>query len=305
MKPLRILLLGRTGQLGWELHRCLALLGDVRALDVPEIDLTNPESVRPIIRDSHPDLIVNATAYTDVDRAESEPDRARMINGIAPGVLAEEAASARAALLHFSTDYVFSGESAVPYTEQDPTGPINVYGQTKLEGEQAVAAVGGAYLILRTSWLYSLRAPGFLRSVLQWGRTQPVMRIVSDQTGSPTWSRMLAQAVAGLVLLGRDDLHGWAAAHRGVYHLAGLGSATRLEWARLALELDPRRQEHIVQRVEAATSTEFPGAARRPAFSALDCGRFVQTFGMALPDWKESLRLAMDSGRVDPGGGAD
>ncbi len=305
MKPLRILLLGRTGQLGWELHRCLASVGAVRALDVPEIDLTNPESARPIIRSSHPDLIVNATADTDVDQAESEPARARAINGVAPGLLAEEAMSARAALVHFSTDYVFSGESAVPYAEQDPTGPINLYGQTKLEGEQAIAAVGGAYLILRTSWLYSLRGRGFLNSVLQWGPTQPVMSVVSDQTGSPTWSRMLAQAVAALVVLGRQDLHGWMADYAGIYHLAGSGMATRLEWARLALELDPLCQEHIVQRIKVATSAEFPGAAKRPAFSALDCRRFARMFGLELPDWKESLRLAMDSRRANPGGGRD
>jgi dTDP-4-dehydrorhamnose reductase len=292
----RILLLGNTGQLGWELHRSLAPLGDVFAWDQPQLDLTRPEAVREIIRSHRPDLVVNATAYTAVDKAESEPELARSINADAPGVMAEEAYRIGAALIHYSTDFVFNGQTDRPYTEADDPDPLSVYGATKLQGEEAVRAVGGAYVILRTSWVYSLRRRSFTTQVMEWARNRRVVRVASDQVGSPTWCRMLAETTAHLVArLGgapRDSLGERA----GVYHLAGSGAASRYEWAKLVLALDPRPEEHVVQEVQPASESEFPAPARRPRYSALDCERFRSTFGLQLPDWKEALRLAMAEG---------
>ena len=290
---IRLLLLGNQGQLGWELHRSLAPLGELVALDQPQLDLTDLESLRAVIRSSHPDVILNATAYTAVDRAESEPYLAQRINVHAPEAMAEEALRLPAALIHYSTDFVFNGETDRPYTEADAPDPLNVYGATKLAGEQAIRAVGGAYLILRTSWVYSLRRKCFVTQVLGWARNSRNLRLASDQYGSPTWSRILAETTALLIArLGgspRDRLREVA----GLYHLAGDGAASRHEWGKLVLELDPRPEEHQVEDVGPASESEFAAPARRPRYSALDCGRFRSTFGLQLPDWKEALRMAM------------
>jgi dTDP-4-dehydrorhamnose reductase len=289
----RILLLGHTGQLGWELHRCLLPLGEVHAVDFPEIDLSQPETVRPLVRGVRPDLIVNAAAYTAVDRAETEPELARLVNAVAPRVIAEEAAQVHAALIHYSTDYVFDGQATRPYRETDVPAPINVYGRTKLEGEQAIQAVGGSYLILRTSWVYSFRRRSFPVQVLEWARTQRVVRVVSDQIGSPTWCRMLAQVTALALAPGMRDLRHWLRKRAGVYHLAGSGLASRLEWASAVLEFDPHPEEQLAARLDEAVTSDFPGLARRPSFSALDCNRFRKGFGAELPEWRESLQLAI------------
>ena len=289
----RILLFGNTGQLGWELHRSLAPLGEVTALDLPHIDLTRPAMVREIIRAGHPDLIVNATAYTAVDKAESEPDMARRINAEAPGIMAEESDRIGAAFIHYSTDYVFNGDASQPYTEADDPDPLSVYGATKLEGEEAVRRAGGTYLILRTSCVYSLRRRSFVTQVMEWARTRQVLRVATDQVGSPTWCRMLAEATAGLVarLEGApgDALRG----RSGVFHLAGSGAASRYEWARLILELDPHRGDHTLRELQPALGSDFPSPARRPRYSALNCQLFHSTFGLKLPDWRQALRLAM------------
>src|SRR5262245_60619484 len=182
---MRILLTGRTGQVGWELERALPALGDVIATDRETLDLSDPDAIRGVVRDARPEVIVNAAAYTAVDRAESEPELARQINGVAPGVLAEEAKRTGALLVHFSTDYVFDGTKTTPYTEEDRPNPLNVYGRTKLEGERAVAAAGCRYLTLRTSWVYASRGKNFLLAVLRLASTQPELRIVDDQYGAP------------------------------------------------------------------------------------------------------------------------
>jgi len=289
----RILLLGNTGQLGWELHRSLAALGWVTALDQPVLDLTRPEALRELIRAQRPNLLVNATAYTAVDQAESEPEIARRINTDAPGVMAEEAHRLGAAFIHYSTDFVFNGQIDRPYTETDTPDPLSVYGLTKLDGEEAVRAAGGAYVILRTSWVYSLRRRSFTTQVMEWARNRQIIRIASDQVGSPTWCRMLAETTALLIAsLGGAPLDSLGD-HAGVYHLAGSGAATRFEWAQLVLALDPRPEEHVVREVQPASESEFPAPARRPRYSALDCERFQATFGLQLPDWRDALRLAM------------
>lgn len=293
---MRILLLGKHGQLGWELQRSLFTLGSVQALDFPELDLSQPESLRAIFAASPPQVVINATAYTAVDRAESEPHLAQAINAQAAQIMAEECRRCGAALIHFSTDYVFDGAKGAPYVETDAPNPLGMYGASKLAGEQAIQAVGGAYLILRTAWVYSLRRASFVTKVLEWARQQASLRVVDDQISNPTWSRSLAQATAHLLALAGSDPAAWLGERAGLYHLAGGGYASRLEWAQAILELDPARDEQVAQAVLPARTAEFPTPAQRPLFSALDCSRFEHTFGLSLPDWRLALQLAMHPG---------
>lgn len=289
---MRILLLGKNGQLGWELQRCLQPLGQVWAFDVPEIDLSEPESIRPLIRELKPQVLINATAYTAVDRAESESNLAQKINAEAPRVMAEECASLRGILIHYSTDYVFDGTKGSPYTEADQPNPLNQYGRSKWLGEQAIQAVGGDSLILRTAWVYSLRGDSFVKKVLQWSRQQETLRVVADQISNPTWARMLAEITA--LLLARYSLPELAE-RKGLYHLAGDGYDSRYAWAQAILELDPEPQQRLTRQLLPASSEEFPTPAQRPLFSALNCERFVATFGLRLPAWQDALRLALST----------
>lgn len=292
---MRILLIGNTGQLGWELERSLAPLGELLACDYPTIDLADIESIRHTFHECSPQLVVNAAAYTAVDRAESEPALANAINAIAPGILAEEAKRAGAALIHYSTDYIFDGLKGSPYVETDPVNPLGVYGQTKLDGEKAVQQIGRSFLILRTSWVYSLRRESFVSKVLGWARTQPTLKLVTDQISGPTWARMLAEVTAQLAALARQDLVGWFSANQGLYHLAGAGYCSRLEWGREVLQLDPHKEEQLAHELLPASTADFPTPARRPLFSALNCDRFYQTFHLRLPDWQVALKLAMET----------
>ncbi len=291
---MRILLIGTTGQLGWELNRSLNVLGEVAAFDYPEIDLEHPEMIRDLIRRVQPRLVVNAAAYTAVDKAEVEQDRAWKINAIAPGILAEEAERLKAVCIHYSTDYVFNGQKREPYVETDETGPINFYGRSKLEGEHLVQNADGAYVILRTSWVYSLRQQGgFVNKVLEWARQREVLRIVEDQVGSPTWARMLAELTASLVARGGGQLYDYVSSGRGIYHAAGSGGLSRLEWARAILRYDLHPEQQRVKKLEPAFSSEFPTPAARPLYSVLNCERFEKTFDLRIPGWEESLQLAM------------
>lgn len=291
---LKIVLLGKSGQLGWELRRALAPLGEITALDYPQIDLAQPEQVCLALRQARPHVIVNATAYTAVDRAEEQRDLAMAINARAPGLLAQEACALGAAFIHYSTDYVFDGAKGSDYLENDAPNPLGVYGLSKLEGERAVQAAGGAYLTFRTSWVYSLRRESFATKVLEWARQPPPLRIVTDQVGNPTWARMLAEVTAQLLGMAGQDSYAWMHERRGLYHLAGSGRASRFEWATAVLENDPCRAEHTVQHIEPALTAEFSSPARRPLHSALNCDLFTRTFGLRLPDWREALRMAMD-----------
>lgn len=294
---MRILLFGFRGQLGWELCRTLATVGDVTALDFPQVDFARLEELRTITLAAKPDLIVNAVAYTAVDKAESEPQLAQRINAEAPGILAEAARQLRAGLVHVSTDYVLDGLKDSVYDETDPPHPLNVYGQSKLAGEQAVAQVGGAYLTLRTSWVFSDRQGGFVTKVLQWARSQTVLRMVTDQVSSPTWARALAEIIAQLAAVGAasPDLYGWLEERSGLYHLAGSGAASRYEWAEAILACDPHKEEQTVTHLEAALTAEFPTPAVRPLHSVLDCSKFNRTFGLRLPDWRTALQMALES----------
>ena len=289
----KILQIGTTGQLGWELLRACAPLGEVVGLDYPEVDLSDSSSLREVVRRVNPDIIINAAAYTNVDKAESEPSLARAINAIGPGVLAEEAKKAGAVFVHYSTDYVFDGTKGSPYVETDQPNPLNVYGQTKLEGEQAIAASGCASMVLRTSWVYSMRQGGFVNKVLKWARTQEVMRVVDDQISSPTSARMLAEITALILAQGRGDVFDYIREKGGLYHCAAAGSCSRYEWATAILEYDPCKEEQIVKQLERAKSSEFPVPANRPTISVLDNRKLQNVFGLHQESWQDDLIKVM------------
>lgn len=289
-----ILIIGKNGQLAWELQRTCAPLGRIVALDYPEIDLAKPEGLRTLMQELKPAIVLNAAAYTQVDRAESEVALARAVNASGPAVLAEEARKLRAVFMHWSTDYVFDGQKGSPYFEDDPSAPLNIYGQSKLEGEQAVLNVGAAGIILRTSWVYSMRQGGFVSKVLQWARNQEVMRVVDDQISGPTSARLLAEVAALLLAQGGGDPYSYLEERAGLYHCAGEGSCSRYDWARAILELDPRREQQCVKSLERAKSADFPVPALRPAVSVLSNEKLHRVFGLGLPDWREGLQLCMN-----------
>jgi dTDP-4-dehydrorhamnose reductase len=241
-------------------------------------------------------VILNASAYNAVDRAESEVDLAEAVNAHAPAVLAEAAARSRAVLIHYSTDYVFDGTAGRPYRETDRANPINAYGRSKRNGEVAVEARAGAYLILRTSWVYSLRRQCFVTQVLEWSRTRDELRIAADQTGSPTWCRVIAQATAEILSGAGPDPWASLGARSGIYHLAGIGAASRFAWAAAILRFDPHSDEQRVGAgdLRSACRADFAAAAERPTYSALDSGLLCETFGLSLPAWDEALRLALE-----------
>lgn len=290
-----LLLLGKFGQLGWELRRSLAPLGEILALDYPEIDLVQYDGLNEVLNEMHPDVIVNATAYTAVDQAEKEFEIAMAINAQAPRRLAEWVSANEAALIHYSTDYVFDGEKGAPYLENDMPNPLGVYGASKLAGEVAIRDVDCAHLIFRTSWVYSLRRESFVTKVLSWARKHAELRIVDDQISNPTWCRMLAEATASLLATTGGNYNGWVNERRGVYHLAGDGYTSRYEWARKILEFDPDRGQQAVEDLLPAKTIDYPTPARRPLFSALNCDKFSDTFSLRLPSWQEALMLAFNA----------
>ncbi len=236
---------------------------------------------------------MNAVAYTNVDKAESEPEKAYLVNADATYTLAQEAQRVGSIFLHYSTDYVFNGRKGAAYVESDVANPLNIYGKSKLAGEQAIQEVDGAYLILRTSWVYSLRQGGFVTKVLQWARSRQSLRMVTDQVGSPTWARMLAEITGQLISKAGNSTYNWLAERKGIYHLAGLGQASRYEWAKAILACDPRPQEQVVREILPALTAEFPTPAVRPYFTALDCSLFEKIFHLQLPPWHDILCLAM------------
>lgn len=290
---MRILLLGKNGQVGWELQRTLLSLGTVAALDYPEVDFADLDGLRTVVRAHNPELIVNAAAYTAVDQAEMEPERAMAINGIAPGVLAEEAKRLGSGLVHYSTDYVFDGAKRLPYTEEDVPRPINVYGHTKLAGDRAVEAVGGAHLLLRTSWVYGGRGRNFFLTIRKLAREQEVLEVVDDQVGSPTWCRFLAGATAkilGTLITGGLDAIGPAmSAHRGVYNLSAEGQTTWCRFARAILEADPSPGQIIARQVRPISSQEHPSMANRPPYSVLCKEKTQSVFGVKVLSWEQQL----------------
>ncbi|QIR36514.1 dTDP-4-dehydrorhamnose reductase [Tolypothrix sp. PCC 7910] len=296
---MRILLTGVTGQVGWELQRTLMTLGEVIAVERSasnpslQIDLAQPETIRHTIREIKPDLIINPAAYTAVDKAESEPDLAMAINGIAPGIISEEAKRIGAAVIHYSTDYVFDGNKTTAYTEQDQSNPQNIYGQTKLAGEQAIASVGVPHLILRTSWVYSQRGKNFLLTMLRLAQEREEIRVVDDQIGAPTWSRMIAEATAQIISQASQNISEFLAAKGGIYHLTASGKTSWYGFAKAIFELEDKKSDRKLQRLIAIPSQEYPTPATRPAYSLLDSQKLSDNFGLVLPDWQTSLELVL------------
>jgi dTDP-4-dehydrorhamnose reductase len=274
-----ILLTGANGQLGFELQRTLAPHGDVFACDHSKLDLGDRDALIDAVRSMKPQLIINAAAFTAVDRAESEADRAEAINAMAPAILAEEAKRVDSVLVHFSTDYVFDGTSGVPYDEQAPTAPLNVYGRTKRDGERSITAIGGAHLIFRTSWVYGLRGGNFLLTMLRLAAEREELRVVADQFGVPNWSRDLAGTIATLVGKGLPAL----VERTGLYHLSASGATNWFDFARAIIGNVAR------PRVVPVTTAEYPTPARRPAYGVLATGKFEKTFGIASPTWRDAL----------------
>jgi dTDP-4-dehydrorhamnose reductase len=286
---MKLLLLGKNGQVGWELQRSLAPLGELVALDFDSpgplmADFSRPEQLVATVRAVAPDIIVNAAAHTAVDKCESEPELARAINAAGPAVLAREASARGAWLVHYSTDYVFDGSGSNPWREDDPTGPLNVYGQTKLEGEEAIRASGCKHLILRTSWVYAARGGNFAKTMLKLAQEREHLTVIDDQVGAPTGADLLADLTAHLV---RASALG--SSKSGTYHAAAAGETTWHGYARHVIECGRAAGLNIkvsAGNIEPVSTTAYPTPARRPANSRLDTRRLREAFNFNLPDWR-------------------
>lgn len=275
----RILVTGARGQLGGALCATLPALGDVVGVDRAALDLADPDAIVRVMRETAPDLVVNAGAYTAVDLAERERDLAFAVNAQAPGILAQEARRCGAVLVHYSTDYVFDGNAKVPYAEDAPTAPLNVYGASKLAGEEAVAASGAPAIVLRTSWVYGLTGKNFLLTIRRLAAEREELRIVADQVGTPNWSQDLAQATRELVGKGLPAL----AERAGLYHLSASGATTWHGFAQAIVGNAGR------PRVTPIATSEYPTPARRPPYGVLATGRLREAFGIELRPWQQAL----------------
>ncbi|TSP12398.1 dTDP-4-dehydrorhamnose reductase [Cupriavidus campinensis] len=291
-----LLVTGSNGQVGFELRRSLAPLGEVIALDRSVCDLSRPESLRDVVRSIRPDVIVNAAAYTAVDQAETEPELAYVVNGIAPGVLAEEARACGSLFIHYSTDYVFAGIGDAPYVESDATGPLSVYGKSKLAGEAAVEAAQASSLVLRTSWVAGLHGANFAKTILRLGRERDALRVIADQFGAPTTASLIADVTARLIE--RAWLRGdRAALPGGIYHLAAAGETSWYGYATevlrhaaakgVALKIKPHA-------IEAIPATAYPLPAPRPSNSRLSTRKLRETFDIHLPSWQQGVHYLLD-----------
>lgn len=305
--PISILLTGKNGQVGFELGKLLPRLGNLVALDRRELDLSKPAEIRRVIREARPQLIINAAAYTAVDQAETDQAVARSINSEAPAVLAEEAKKTGAALVHYSTDYVFDGLKNSPYLEDDPKNPLSVYGRTKLAGEEAIRQTGAPHLIFRTAWVYATRGRNFLLTILRLASQREELRIVSDQIGAPTWCREIALAtVAALQNLSwHSSADSQLSSVSGTYHMTAGGITTWFDFAQAICQEAAHVPSNLpwiaevtsarlltVQRILPITTAEYPTPARRPPYSVLSNERLFHTFGLRLPEWSIQLRSA-------------
>jgi dTDP-4-dehydrorhamnose reductase len=284
---MKILLIGKNGQIGFELERVLPRLGELIAFDRTQMDLANFRQIRDVIHNVRPDLIVNAAAYTAVDNAEIEQELAMRINGVAPGIIAEEAKRIGAAVVHYSTDYVFDGLKGSPYTEQDFTHPINIYGETKLIGEEAIKAIGIPYLILRTSWVYGMRGKNFLTTILDLAKERSELQIVNDQHGAPTWCRSIADITVNI--LGQSEKNKakkWWENNSGLYHLTSKGEVTWFGFAKSILAMSSMSNPPILQPIN---SSDYSSFAKRPGNSRLDTFRLQRQFQVDIPMWEVDL----------------
>ncbi len=291
---MRILLIGKNGQVGYELQRSLACLANVIACDRKQLDLSNGSTISSLIESLKPDMIVNAAAYTAVDKAEAEPDLAMQINAYAVATMAECAKKLAIPLIHYSTDYVFNGDNQTPWLETDNVAPINVYGESKLAGEQAIADSGCQYLILRTSWVYGTRGHNFLLTMRRLAREKDTLSVVADQVGSPTWSRHIADVTSLIIaqsLSAQSNENFWKQ-HSGLYHLSGSGQGSWYDFANDIFE-HLKQQGETVATLNKTTTSSYPTPATRPLYSVMNTDKLAQAFNLRLPDWKDSVALAL------------
>lgn len=292
---MKILLLGKNGQVGWQLQRALAPLGEIVALERKDAggDLADPQGLAAAVRAAKPQVIVNAAAYTAVDKAESEPQLARLINTEAPAALAREAAASGALLVHYSTDYVFDGSGSAPWQESDATGPLNVYGATKLAGEQAIAASGCAHLTFRTSWVYAAHGDNFIKTMLRLAATRERLTVIDDQKGAPTGAELIADVTAHAISQTLQQ-----PAKAGLYHLTAAGEASWFDYAQYVLALvrqaRPQGVKTAAGGVQPIASSQYPAAARRPLNSRLDTRRLQAVFGLTLPHWQAGVARVLE-----------
>lgn len=291
MSHKKILLFGKVGQIGWELRRTLAPMSQVVCVDYPDVDFTAPDSIRRHIAAAAPDIIVNAAAYTAVDKAESETALATRINADAPGVMADEARQRGALLVHYSTDYVFDGTKTTPYVEEDPARPLGAYARTKHAGDEAIRQSGCAHLIFRLCWVYGARGGNFMLTMQRLAREREKIRVVADQIGCPTWSRMIAETTAQA--LRQVDSAATARALTGTYHLCASGQTSWHGFARAIIDLMPPESRKC-REVEAITTAEYQTPTKRPAYSVMSCAKLERVFGLRLPDWQDSLRHVVE-----------
>ncbi|MDH5668392.1 MAG: dTDP-4-dehydrorhamnose reductase [Nitrospira sp.] len=292
---MKIALFGKDGQVGWELQRSLSIVGEVLATEQDELDFERPDSLREWIRRHRPDAIVNAAAYTAVDQAESEPEKAERINAEAVGIMAEEARRLNAWLIHYSTDYVFDGTKATPYEEEDKANPLSVYGRTKWEGEEAIRSCHDRHIIFRTSWVFASRGKNFIKTILRLAKEKESLRIIADQWGAPTSAELLADVTAlalHRVLGGESESH-----LSGTYHLVAAGETTWHEYARYVLALAQACGATLKIGPEAVTpipTEAYPLPAKRPKNSRLSTAKVAQAFGVCVPDWQYHVRRSVD-----------
>jgi dTDP-4-dehydrorhamnose reductase len=291
----RILVTGRNGQVGYELRRTISTLGNIIAVDRKEMDLCDPDQIRQQIQNTKPDLIINTAAYTAVDQAESDAETAMQINGTAPGIIAAEAKKIGAAMIHYSTDYVFDGSKSTPYLETDTPNPVSIYGKTKLAGEQAVQAVGLPHLILRTSWVYGKHGKNFYNTILRLAHEREELGIVDDQVGCPTWSRTIAETTAQLIaqqLLTKEG--NYFSDCSGIYNLVSKGQTSWYKFAKRFLELDPRRAEQTLTKLKPIGTDQYPTPAKRPTYSVMSTQKLESTFSLAMPQWEHCVELVSE-----------
>lgn len=288
----KILITGCNGQVGWELQRSLAPLGKIFAFDRFSLDLSNKDTIRQTVRSINPNIIVNAGAYTAVDKAENDFEMSLALNGTAPEILAEEAKRINAILIHYSTDYVFDGSADDSYHERSPTNPLNAYGKTKLAGETAIQVVGGNYLILRTSWVYASRGKNFLLTMLKLAKERDTLKIVQDQIGAPTWSRMIAEATAYILSQTFFSRHNniW-----GIYNLTCSGKTSWLGFADAIFRLHSKKYPGVFNspKLIGIPSSDYPTPTLRPKNSLLCPLKLQKTFCVHMPDWEKALELCM------------
>jgi len=291
---MKILLTGKTGQIGKELNNIVGDLGNLITVEKEQLDLSKPNSIEPVILDIKPDIIINSAAYTAVDKAEEEPDLAMMVNAIAPGLLAKAARKVGAGLIHYSTDYVFDGCSKIPYKEEDPPNPLNVYGKTKLAGEKALAEVGVPFLIIRTSWVYSLHGKNFLKTIKKLAAEKDTIKVIDDQIGSPTWARSVALKTHQILkqCLNKKWLETKNSSLSGIFHLTCQGKTSWHGFARKVLNMSNTSQNI---KLIAIPTSDYPAPAVRPHNSLLNNEKIQRVFGLDMPHWEDALKKCIDS----------